>query len=96
MASLATWPTGEWSGLASVAELCGDYPSLLIDLPGHGQSATLKTRDFADVSEQLTQTLQANGIRKYWLAGYSLGAELRCTTHVMVSIRACWACWLKG
>ncbi|WP_019209349.1 2-succinyl-6-hydroxy-2,4-cyclohexadiene-1-carboxylate synthase [Yersinia massiliensis] len=59
-----------------VAELCGDYPSLLIDLPGHGQSSMLKTRDFADISEQLTQTLQANGIRKYWLAGYSLGGRI--------------------
>lgn len=59
-----------------VAELCGDYPSLLVDLPGHGNSATLTTSGFADISRQLAQTLQANGIREYWLAGYSLGGRI--------------------
>ncbi|WP_145573659.1 2-succinyl-6-hydroxy-2,4-cyclohexadiene-1-carboxylate synthase [Yersinia mollaretii] len=59
-----------------VAELCGDYPSLLVDLPGHGKSAHLTTLGFADVSRQLAQTLQANGIREYWLAGYSLGGRI--------------------
>ncbi|MGP2542357.1 2-succinyl-6-hydroxy-2,4-cyclohexadiene-1-carboxylate synthase [Yersinia sp. 2541 StPb PI] len=59
-----------------VAELCGDYPSLLIDLPGHGKSAAGTTCGFADISRQLVQTLQANGIREYWLAGYSLGGRI--------------------
>ncbi|CFR02626.1 acyl-CoA thioester hydrolase YfbB [Yersinia frederiksenii] len=59
-----------------VAELCGNYPSLLVDLPGHGQSAALTTSGFADISRQLAQTLQANGIREYWLAGYSLGGRI--------------------
>lgn len=59
-----------------VAELCGDYPSLLVDLPGHGKSAALTTLGFADISHQLAQTLQANGIREYWLAGYSLGGRI--------------------
>lgn len=59
-----------------VVELCSDYPSLLVDLPGHGQSASLSTHNFADLSHQLTQTLQANGIREYWLAGYSLGGRI--------------------
>ncbi|WP_145557731.1 2-succinyl-6-hydroxy-2,4-cyclohexadiene-1-carboxylate synthase [Yersinia aldovae] len=59
-----------------VAELCGDIPSLLVDLPGHGKSVTQTTCGFADVSHQLAQTLQANGIRQYWLAGYSLGGRI--------------------
>ncbi|AJJ10957.1 2-succinyl-6-hydroxy-2,4-cyclohexadiene-1-carboxylate synthase [Yersinia rohdei] len=59
-----------------VAQLCGDYPSLLIDLPGHGKSVALTTRGLADISQQLTATLQANGIREYWLAGYSLGGRI--------------------
>lgn len=59
-----------------VAQLCGDYPSLLIDLPGHGQSVSLSADGFADISRQLSQTLQANGIREYWLAGYSLGGRI--------------------
>ena len=59
-----------------VAELCGDYPSLLVDLPGHGKSTAVKTRGFADISQQLAETLQAHGIREYWLAGYSLGGRI--------------------
>ncbi|QHB32067.1 2-succinyl-6-hydroxy-2,4-cyclohexadiene-1-carboxylate synthase [Yersinia canariae] len=59
-----------------VAQLCGDYSSLLIDLPGHGESVSLTTRGFDDISHQLTQTLHANGIREYWLAGYSLGGRI--------------------
>ncbi|WP_145495343.1 2-succinyl-6-hydroxy-2,4-cyclohexadiene-1-carboxylate synthase [Yersinia bercovieri] len=59
-----------------VAELCGDTPSLLVDLPGHGKSAALTTSGFADISRQLVQTLQANGIGEYWLAGYSLGGRI--------------------
>ncbi|CNH78972.1 acyl-CoA thioester hydrolase YfbB [Yersinia pekkanenii] len=59
-----------------VAELCGDMPSLLVDLPGHGESLSQTTHSFADISHQLTQTLQANGIRQYWLAGYSLGGRI--------------------
>lgn len=59
-----------------VAELCGDYPSLLIDLPGHGNSVALTTTGFEDISRQISETLQANGIREYWLAGYSLGGRI--------------------
>lgn len=59
-----------------VAELCGDTPSLLIDLPGHGNSVSLTTGGFEDISRQLTETLQANGIHEYWLAGYSLGGRI--------------------
>ncbi|SUP70918.1 2-succinyl-6-hydroxy-2,4-cyclohexadiene-1-carboxylate synthase [Yersinia kristensenii] len=59
-----------------VAQLCGDIPSLLVDLPGHGKSVALTTRGFEDISRQLSETLQANGIREYWLAGYSLGGRI--------------------
>ncbi|SUP63555.1 2-succinyl-6-hydroxy-2,4-cyclohexadiene-1-carboxylate synthase [Yersinia enterocolitica] len=59
-----------------VAELCGDYPSVLIDLPGHGNSVALTATGFDDISRQISETLQANGIREYWLAGYSLGGRI--------------------
>ncbi|MEY4921866.1 MAG: 2-succinyl-6-hydroxy-2,4-cyclohexadiene-carboxylate synthase [Pseudomonadota bacterium] len=59
-----------------VAERCDDAPSLLIDLPGHGKSVAYPAGGFDHISQQITQTVQANSIRKYWLAGYSLGGRI--------------------
>lgn len=53
-----------------------DFPLLLVDLPGHGAAHSRTARDFADVSRQLTSTLQAQGVGRYWLAGYSLGGRI--------------------
>ncbi|MDC9819191.1 2-succinyl-6-hydroxy-2,4-cyclohexadiene-1-carboxylate synthase [Pectobacterium polonicum] len=53
-----------------------DWPVLLVDLPGHGASRSIATADFADVSRQLSATLRAQGIDRYWLLGYSLGGRI--------------------
>nr|WP_277985882.1 2-succinyl-6-hydroxy-2,4-cyclohexadiene-1-carboxylate synthase [Pectobacterium zantedeschiae] len=53
-----------------------DWPVLLVDLPGHGASQAVATADFSDVSRQLTATLLAQGIERYWLLGYSLGGRI--------------------
>ncbi|KML68558.1 2-succinyl-6-hydroxy-2,4-cyclohexadiene-1-carboxylate synthase [Pectobacterium peruviense] len=53
-----------------------DWPVLLVDLPGHGASRAIATADFADISRQLTATLLAQGIERYWLLGYSLGGRV--------------------
>ncbi|WP_223254645.1 2-succinyl-6-hydroxy-2,4-cyclohexadiene-1-carboxylate synthase [Pectobacterium peruviense] len=53
-----------------------DWPVLLVDLPGHGASRAIATADFAEVSRQLTATLLAQGIERYWLLGYSLGGRV--------------------
>lgn len=59
-----------------VLPFCRDWPVLLVDLPGHGASRTIATADFADVSRQLSATLLAQGITRYWLLGYSLGGRI--------------------
>ncbi|WP_223881572.1 2-succinyl-6-hydroxy-2,4-cyclohexadiene-1-carboxylate synthase [Affinibrenneria salicis] len=53
-----------------------DWPVLLVDLPGHGQSAALNARNFAQLNQQLADTLERQGIRRYWLLGYSLGGRI--------------------
>ncbi|MFC0225403.1 2-succinyl-6-hydroxy-2,4-cyclohexadiene-1-carboxylate synthase [Serratia aquatilis] len=63
----------EWRVIAS---RCEQWPSLAIDLPGHGDSASQSCRDFADVSQQITAVLQQHGIERYWLVGYSLGGRI--------------------
>lgn len=52
------------------------WPQLAVDLPGHGESAWCVADDFAAVSARLSATLQAYGIQRYWLIGYSLGGRL--------------------
>ncbi|STQ43843.1 2-succinyl-6-hydroxy-2,4-cyclohexadiene-1-carboxylate synthase [Ewingella americana] len=54
----------------------GEFRCLLVDLPGHGRSASMTAAGFADVSQQLTATLQQLGIDDYWLLGYSLGGRI--------------------
>ncbi|MCG8707051.1 2-succinyl-6-hydroxy-2,4-cyclohexadiene-1-carboxylate synthase [Brenneria sp. 4F2] len=53
-----------------------DWPMLLVDLPGHGGSRDVSTRGFAQISRQLTATLQRQGIDAFWLLGYSLGGRV--------------------
>lgn len=53
-----------------------DFPLLLVDLPGHGESRLLTVADFADVSQQLTVLLAQQGVAGYWLLGYSLGGRI--------------------
>ncbi|WP_431221617.1 2-succinyl-6-hydroxy-2,4-cyclohexadiene-1-carboxylate synthase [Serratia sp. L9] len=63
----------EWRVIAS---RCEQWPSLAIDLPGHGDSVAQTCLDFADVSQQITATLQQHHIERYWLVGYSLGGRI--------------------
>lgn len=63
----------EWRVIAS---RCPQWPSLAIDLPGHGDSARYACRDFADVSRQISATLQQHHIERHWLIGYSLGGRI--------------------
>ena len=65
--------SNEWRVIAS---RCERWPSLAIDLPGHGASVTQSCQGFADVSRQITVTLQQQGIERYWLVGYSLGGRI--------------------
>ncbi|WP_422824241.1 alpha/beta fold hydrolase [Xenorhabdus siamensis] len=56
---------------------CNQYASLVIDLPGHGDSADITAVDgFAEMSKLLNETLLAYQIHDYWLIGYSLGGRL--------------------
>jgi 2-succinyl-6-hydroxy-2,4-cyclohexadiene-1-carboxylate synthase len=52
------------------------WSQLWIDLPGHGGSAQILARDFADVSQRLRATLAHYGVTHYWLVGYSLGGRI--------------------
>ncbi|KEY60386.1 2-succinyl-6-hydroxy-2,4-cyclohexadiene-1-carboxylate synthase [Serratia sp. DD3] len=63
----------EWRVIAS---RCPQWPSLAIDLPGHGDSVGQSCRDFADVSQQISATLQQHNIERYCLVGYSLGGRI--------------------
>ncbi|MEG7503249.1 2-succinyl-6-hydroxy-2,4-cyclohexadiene-1-carboxylate synthase [Providencia stuartii] len=79
-----SWPWLVWlHGLLGSAdewlpmvELCPNFPSLRVDLPGHGLSQSISCQSFADFDEQLVQLLQHHGIQHYYLIGYSLGARL--------------------
>ncbi len=60
-----------------VVEACNQYPSLVIDLPGHGRSADVAlTRGFAEISHLLSATLSQYHIHDYCLIGYSLGGRI--------------------
>lgn len=60
----------------SLMPYLANWPCLLVDLPGHGHSSSATAAGFADVSQQLTTTLQQSGIEDYWLLGYSLGGRI--------------------
>ena len=57
-------------------ERLGDYPRLYLDLPGHGESASIAVSGFSDLSVLLNRTLVSYNILNYWLMGYSLGGRI--------------------
>lgn len=57
-------------------ERLGDYPRLFLDLPGHGESASIAVSGFSDLSDLLNCTLISYNILTYWLVGYSLGGRI--------------------
>ncbi|WON75638.1 2-succinyl-6-hydroxy-2,4-cyclohexadiene-1-carboxylate synthase [Serratia sp. UGAL515B_01] len=63
----------EWRMIAS---RCEQWPSLAIDLPGHGDSVSQSCQDFADLSRQIMAVLHQHNIERYWLVGYSLGGRI--------------------
>ena len=63
----------EWQALG---ENFADWPQLLVDLPGHGESADVMAGDFAQVDKLLRNTLLSYNILNYWLVGYSLGGRV--------------------
>ncbi|WP_038261784.1 alpha/beta fold hydrolase, partial [Xenorhabdus cabanillasii] len=63
----------EWLPIVSA---CNQHASLVIDLPGHGDSADITAvGGFAGMSKLLNETLLASQIHDYWLIGYSLGGR---------------------
>lgn len=63
----------EWQ---AVGESLRDYPRLYLDLPGHGESASVSVAGFNDLSDLLASTLLSYNILNYWLVGYSLGGRI--------------------
>ena len=57
-------------------ERLSDYSRLYLDLPGHGESASIVVSDFHDLSGLLNRTLVSYNILNYWLVGYSLGGRI--------------------
>lgn len=67
---------GEGHEWEPVITACHEYPSLVIDLPRHGNSASISVNNFIEISALLTKTLKAQNITQYWLIGYSLGGRI--------------------
>ncbi|NHB61302.1 2-succinyl-6-hydroxy-2,4-cyclohexadiene-1-carboxylate synthase [Photorhabdus sp. RW14-46] len=63
----------EWLPLVN---LCAQHPSLVIDLPGHGDSTDVRVKDLLEMSCLLSETLAEQRISQYWLIGYSLGGRI--------------------
>ena len=59
-----------------VLPYCQQWPCMTIDLPGHGGSVFQVASNFDDVCAQLRETLEQQGIERYWLIGYSLGSRI--------------------
>lgn len=55
---------------------CDQQPSIVLDLPGHGQSSTVSVKNFQQISALIKETLKQNNIEQYWLIGYSLGGRI--------------------
>ena len=60
-----------WNRLASRLE--GRYKLLLVDLPGHGQSASIPNVSVASVTEALDRTLRERKVKQALLVGHSYG-----------------------
>ncbi|AFJ46389.1 2-succinyl-6-hydroxy-2,4-cyclohexadiene-1-carboxylate synthase [Shimwellia blattae] len=63
----------EWAPLSPAFS---DWPQLLLDLPGHGESVAERVADFPDMEAALQATLDHYQIGDYWLVGYSLGGRI--------------------
>jgi len=63
----------EWQ---PVGETFTQVNRLYVDLPGHGGSASVRVKNFAEVAERLKATLLSYHILNYWLVGYSLGGRI--------------------
>lgn len=64
-----------------VTQLSNKYQCLTVDLPGHGHSRSIpagefEQRGFELTSQWLADTLEARGVTRYILVGYSLGARV--------------------
>ncbi|CAK7062474.1 2-succinyl-6-hydroxy-2,4-cyclohexadiene-1-carboxylate synthase [Providencia sp.] len=59
-----------------VIEQFNNYPSLAVNLPGHGASKSETNHGFLHFDQQLSAVLQYYQIHEYYLVGYSLGARL--------------------
>ena len=59
-----------------IVDLCANHPSLLIDLPGHGESVNVACAGFEQADQLIRDTIAYNQITEYWLVGYSLGGRL--------------------
>ncbi|AOV96435.1 2-succinyl-6-hydroxy-2,4-cyclohexadiene-1-carboxylate synthase [Edwardsiella hoshinae] len=82
----------EWLPLARQLP---EFAHLLIDLPGHGASATLRVADFAQCDAALRATLAAAGVTRYGLVGYSLGGRLA-MYHACHGAAGLWALAIEG
>ena len=60
----------------SIVKQFDDYPSLCVDLPGHGSSQWVDCQSFCHFDNLLNELLEKNNIEQYYLIGYSLGARL--------------------
>lgn len=59
-----------------VIDRMNGFPSLVVNLPGHGDSQKASCQGFLDFDQQLSSLLQYHQIDEYYLVGYSLGARL--------------------
>lgn len=67
----------DWAEVFSVLQNISEIRPLAIDLPFHHHSANIACRSFAEVRQQLHQTLQyCLGNQPFYLVGYSLGGRL--------------------
>ncbi|ACY85192.1 2-succinyl-6-hydroxy-2,4-cyclohexadiene-1-carboxylate synthase [Edwardsiella piscicida] len=82
----------EWLALAQALP---QYAHVLIDLPGHGESAALTVDDFAQCDAALRDTLRAAGVTSYGLIGYSLGGRLA-MYHGCQGAPGLWALAVEG
>ncbi|MEP3431704.1 MAG: alpha/beta hydrolase [Roseibium sp.] len=57
-----------------VVDLLPDFRSILLDLPGHGQSGSIEMKSFADAADDVAITVKALGYRKIHIAGVSMGS----------------------
>ncbi|KXF81396.1 2-succinyl-6-hydroxy-2,4-cyclohexadiene-1-carboxylate synthase [Enterovibrio coralii] len=62
--------------LPVVEALAADYSCLTIDLPGHGDSASIEGADFDTTAKWVLRAIEREIAGEIWLVGYSLGARI--------------------